>query len=714
MPDILPTLERWGLTVEEAERAGMYGADDASAVHPDYPAEPALVIPYYTIDGEPLIVNGQQFTRIRRLTAPTTIEGFVSEKVAKYLQPKNTGTQIYFPRVGGDWRLVANTPAIPVCITEGEAKALVGCLRLMPTIALGGVYSFTDITGRLNPALAEFAWTARDVPVIYDSDAMYNSNVAAAESRLAGELFYKLRAKLKIVRLPGTDDRKIGMDDYVRLFGADSLRALVNQTVPLAAADGRIISLNGSIVYVEAERLVYDVKSRLWIPKDALVSGSKYSAETIAGVGADGKTAVKRSIAKQWLTHPLARRVDEVLFRPGEGPTVTGENNRTAMNLWEPIELRGGTVEPFLRLSEHLFQGLPLRDRELPIKLLAYKAQNPQVKIPLAIVLVGSQGSGKTMWADAVRDAFGPYGVNVTPKDMASEFQGWLETSIVATVNEIAPKELQPIREKLKALISDLRHSMNEKYRVVRQINSYTFYIITSNKRGVGAYDFDDRRMIVVDCPTPREPEFYKMVGDWKAAGGAGALYSWLMTYDLQGWKPPATAPMSPEKYMAYVENLTPVQRLAEDMRSAQVGNVVQGWIDRAIMWAENMEISQNARLAGMARAVLNSVRQYQVRPWYTPEELTTMFPYIAIQFMGAEAGNPSPGKMSQELRENGIGYLSNQDDPRGFAYRGRISQFLVVAQFDRWRQPISQAEFDEYMREWPTYGQLTNVTQRA
>lgn len=712
--DVAAQFARWGLSAEEAERAGLYGVEDASTIDPSYPAEPAIVIPYFDVEGVPLIVNGVAFTRIRRLVDTTPVEGFRQQKVAKYLQSPNTGVQIYFPRIGGSWKDVATNTAIPIVITEGEAKAIVCSLRFAPTIALGGVYSFTDTNGRLHPALAAITWAGRDVYVVYDSDAAYNTKISAAESRLADELFYKLRARLKIVRLPGLADAKVGLDDYLRLFGAESLGALISATQSLLSLDGKILSLNACLVWVEAERLAYDVKSRLWIPKDSLIAGSKYSAETIASAGSDGKLSVKKSLAKLWLTHPLARRVDEVLFRPGEGAYVSGESARTAMNLWEPIELVSGPTAPFKDLSQHLFQSLAPADRDLPIKLLAYKLQNPQEKVPLALVLVGPQGCGKTLWGEIVRDCVYPYGADVTPRSLGAEFQGWLETSLIALINEMAPKDLGQAREALKSLISDKRRQMNEKYRPVREINSYTFYIITSNKRGVGAYEYDDRRMIVIDCPSKREDSFYDTISEWKRNGGARYVYSWLMNYDLQGWRPPASAPMSAEKYMAYVESLTQIQRLAEDMRAASGPSVIQSWLDKAVVWAENMEISQNTKLAGMARAVLNSIRQYQIRPWYTPEELTTMFPYLAIQFMGAEAGSPSPGKLSQELRENGISYLVNQNDPRGFMWRGRLFQFLVVAQFDRWREPVSQAEFDEYMRSWPTYGDLLSMSRNV
>ena len=105
--------------------------------------------------------------------------------------------------------------------------------------------------------------------------------------------------------------------------------------------------------------------------------------------------------------------------------------------------------------------------------------------------------------------------------------------------------------EQLKALISDLKRPMNEKYRPVRQINTYTSYIITSNRRAVGAFSADDRRMIVVDCPpkmtSPADQALYDTLGQrngaWFHGGGPRHLLHYLLTLDLKGWRPPSSAP---------------------------------------------------------------------------------------------------------------------------------------------------------------------------
>ena len=131
----------------------------------------------------------------------------------------------------------------------------------------------------------------------------------------------------------------------------------------------------------------------------------------------------------------------------------------------------------------------------------------------------------------------------------------------------------------------------------------------------------------------------------------------------------------------------------------------------RAQRWANDYEISPNPKLAAMGRAINSTIRTYQIRPFYTPEELTQLFPNIALQFMGQDGGAPSPMKLSRELRNGGIRYLENLDDPRGFMLRGRRVQMLVVAQFDSWKA-IDQATFlTSALRSFGTYGDTLTKT---
>jgi hypothetical protein len=344
--------------------------------------------------------------------------------------------------------------------------------------------------------------------------------------------------------------------------------------------------------------------------------------------------------------------------------------------------------------------------------LLAYKAQNPGTKVPLALVLVGQQGCGKSLWAECARDAFAPYTAEVPNSALGMQFNGWTERTLLAVINEASAETLTRHAPALRALISDKRVMLNEKFRVARQINSYTQYIITSNDRGAGAYSADDRRMVVVSCPRKRESAFYARVAAWKHTGGGPALLAYLLAMDLAGWEPPQQAPLTAEKYMAYMESLSPVQRLAEEMQTANE-HVIVMWIQQALSWAQGAEISNNVQASRYAREIIDSLATIQIRPWYTPEELGLMFPSIVSQLHGARGVKARvAGEISRELRTAGVTYLRCSDDPRGFRWRGSIRQYLVVAEQDEWTEPLPQAEFERLMGQFPRFGDGTKFAK--
>lgn len=709
-PLAVADLLRSGISSLDAERAGMFDVADASTIYPEFKPLPAIVLSYYDAAGALATFEREgealPFCRVRYLSTEFGQKGFTASKPLRYGQPRASGTRAYLAPVS-DWAATLRDANEPIVITEGEKKALAGCLTGLPVIGLGGVSNFLQ-KGELLPELDAANWHNRDVYICFDSDAESNPNILAAEARLVDELQRKRGARCYLVRIPQDGESKVGLDDYLLAHGVSGCNSLLKSADSLGALDAKVVALNKSVAWIERENLVYDLEAKLFLPKDSFVTGSRFSSLKHITVGGKQRSAPKEvSVAKTWLTHPHAQRFGEVLFRPGEGSTVHSDSGRAALNLWVGWDPGEGDVTPFLELTEFLFSKIDLKDRSLPLKLMAYKAQHPADKVALALVLVGPQGCGKTFWGECIRDAFAPYGVDVTSKAFYSEFQGWLERSLIALINEAEHEDMLRGGDVLKSLISDLKRPMNEKYRPARQINTYTMYILTSNKRAVGSFAVDDRRMIVVDCPNKREYEFYLRIREWKDRGGAKALLGYLLNYDLKGWVPPASAPMTAEKYMAYTESLSPVQRLAEEMRTASE-QTIKLWLDSAASWARMAELSSNTALASSARATLEGISRIQIRPWYTPEELALMFPSM-IEQMGTKYDRSTPsGKISRELREAGIPYLQSRDDPRGFRWHGAIKQFLVVAGFEDWKSPLGQADFERRMKEWPTYGTVS------
>lgn len=684
----------------------MFEVADASQIL-DVPARAGIVIPYYAPDGSILQVNGRPFARVRWLDTAKVSSFNGRIKAPRYGQPKGTGIQVYFPPLV-DWAAVLNDPAIPIMTTEGEAKGITACLNGYRCFALGGVYNFAN-NGQLVPVLESAQWLKRPVAIIYDSDAATNPDVLAAEARLVDELGTQRRAAVRIVRLPDDGGNKVGLDDFLHQHGPDALDKLIDGAADLGALDAKVIGLNRHCAWIQQEDGVYELKSGLIIRRESFVNGSQYST-LVHTVAAGPKAAPKPiSVAATWLKHPHAQRYAQLLFRPGEGPTVTGDHG-TGLNLWTGWNAEPGDVTPWLRLGEYLFSKEANQTvREMPVKLLAYKAQNPQTKIPLALVLTGPQGSGKTMWIDAVREAFQPYSSPVEPGALSSDFHPWLEKSVVATINEMDVPTMYKNAEMLKALITDPNRMLNDKYRVIRKIKSPTFYMITSNFSGVGAgFGADDRRLVSIETPGAGPRELYDDMLRWIHAGGQKHLMHWLLNYDLQGWMPPQRAPLTASKRMAYREGMTPIQLLAADMRESTF-NTILLWLQTAEQYAHALELNDSTRT--QAQAILQTISAIQVRPWYTSEELTMIFAPVLEQVYAIRGKGhmnaTTPGMVSRQLRDNGIPFLVNRDDPDGFRWQGRMRQYLIISNFEDWQSPITQADFERSMMNWPTYAAI-------
>ena len=53
-----------------------------------------------------------------------------------------------------------------------------------------------------------------------------------------------------------------------------------------------------------------------------------------------------------------------------------------------------------------------------------------------------------------------------------------------------------------------------------------------------------------------------------------------------------------------------------------------------------------------------------------------------------------------------GIEYLRCTDNFDGFHYKGQVRQFLIISETEKYRDPISQDEFNRMVDKFPTYAQ--------
>ncbi len=341
-----------------------------------------------------------------------------------------------------------------------------------------------------------------------------------------------------------------------------------------------------------------------------------------------------------------------------------------------------GDITPFLKLTEWVFRKLPEDLRDFVLKLVIYKAQNPAKKVEIAPLLIGPTGSGKSLWADIVRDAFGKYGKVASVKTIMNNFNSFMEHAMFVQIDEAERADMEKITEELKSLITGKKLELNAKHRKQYEIANYAMFYISSNKRAVGAFSPDDRRMFVMQAPKrhPDDEAFYRdYVVAWKDDNGPKKLMHWMLEYDLKGWKPPLRPPLTSEKIMARIENMSLAEKLATEMKEHGVDRVIM-WLDAAQAWCT--EAAGNDKTAEQAKQVQTALHAFEVRPFYTAEELCLMFPDIVESLRLEKAADTRAtvaGKMSAVLRDWEIQFLQNKNDPHGFKWRGRTQNYLRV-----------------------------------
>lgn len=248
-PETLEDLRRSGLSPSTIAASLITDetSDTETALRLDKYHVRGFVLPYFGLDRQPL-----KFYRIKVLAS-------TNGKTPKYMQPKAAGNHLYLPPglvdIDPEW---AKNTDLPLFITEGEKKALAAIQAGLPTIAVGGVFSWRTHIHTLERGvvrvedkpsarvihlddrgekayrtevaseLESIEWSHREVFLIFDSDAETNDEVQRAAFEFANWLDERGASTKQISladRVPGSVQRragrepgqKVGLDDALSL-----------------------------------------------------------------------------------------------------------------------------------------------------------------------------------------------------------------------------------------------------------------------------------------------------------------------------------------------------------------------------------------------------------------------------------------------------------------------------------------------------------------
>lgn len=283
-----------------------------------------------------------------------------------------------------------------------------------------------------------------------------------------------------------------------------------------------------------------------------------------------------------------AASVAGVTYAAGEGVLVAHGGEPLA-NRWRdarPPVARGGDPTRWLEHCRLLVPDASLLEHLWDV--MAYKLQNPAVKINHAILHGGDEGCGKdSMWAPFIWSVCGPHMRNrglVDNESLKSQFDYHLESEILL-INELREPDASTRRalaNKLKPIIAAPPETLpvNRKNKHPYEVANRMFVLAFSNDPVPLALPSQDRRWCCVWSHAPRmTPAEGQALWAWFKGGGFEACASWLTARDVRAFNPGAAPPLTDFKDNLVEHGMSLAESYLVQMMRERVGEFAHGAI---------------------------------------------------------------------------------------------------------------------------------------
>lgn len=217
----------------------------------------------------------------------------------------------------------------------------------------------------------------------------------------------------------------------------------------------------------------------------------------------DGKL---KPLADVWLEHPDRRIVTEVgMWMPGTEPE--GAMNSYEGFQVEPVPCDEEEISLYLDfLKDDICRGNQ-KYYDFLLDLFSEKLKHPLKLMKICLVMRGGEGAGKGATTRVMENIIGPkHSLNISSaKSWLGSFSGSLiKGAIWLSANEAYWSGNHEQSERLKALVTEERIDMEEKFKNGRMQHNRLFIAITSNNKWSVPAGHDSRRYFVLDVSDRR------------------------------------------------------------------------------------------------------------------------------------------------------------------------------------------------------------------
>lgn len=530
---MLEDLRRSNLTEEDAKTLQLSTAD-----HKLTPAVAGYTIPYFDVNGKKT-----KFYRVRYVEDTATgFAALAGRKSLRYSQPPNSVNEVYLaPYI--DWAAYL-AGKLPLNITEGEKKSALATRDGIPTIGLGGVWSFMSkrAEAALLPIFNQINLMDRLVYICFDSDAATNPDILHAEATLAKRLLEK-GARVFIARIPPQKNTKVGIDDYIVKYSAAKFEVNILRNAFEYSASKVLHMMNTELVYLRDMSTIYDRKHNM------LISPRDFTFHTHSNITLEVLThehtprLVTKKAAPLWLEWKHRAELSGITYAPGADKLVDNKINKwPGWGIQNPAK---GDVSPWHALLDWLFAGSDAAARVWFERWCAYPLQYPGCKMATAVVIWGAtQGTGKTLCGHTLMRLYGSNATEVKDSDLEDARFTWAENKQFVLADDITGQNNRKLANMFKTMITQKTIHINQKY-----VPSYTVpdrinYYFTSNDPDAFYLDEGDRRFFIHEVLSGGLPEdLRKRYVKWRDSDvGMQHLFYYLLNLPLGNFDPQAPA----------------------------------------------------------------------------------------------------------------------------------------------------------------------------
>ena len=269
-------------------------------------------------------------------------------------------------------------------------------------------------------------------------------------------------------------------------------------------------NLKRAYAWLNERRAVVTILGKTWVlnlPDPADAEGKlsfstfedfkrRYANWSMGTEGEEGETE-SRKPADLWLLTPVRRTYSDVVLDPAE------TEDPDAYNLWNgfAVVARSG---PWPTIEHHLREVICAGNEANYHWLLHWMArcvQRPDAQAEVAVILRGKKGTGKGMAARLLQRIFGPrHSFQASSQgDFLNRFNGHLSRTLFFFIDEAFWAGDKKSEGRLKAIITEDRITVEEKYQPKMMMRNRLKIMMASNEQWVVPATADERRFFVLD-----------------------------------------------------------------------------------------------------------------------------------------------------------------------------------------------------------------------